>query len=439
MEERHHPGPNRQSIWNSELSVLYFVPICKVNRRNHFTPSNVTIVGTGGIVSAQSLLELSRFIGRSVLPNTNRAYDKHWEQWISFLKSEVNEDDPFVGGAGEEEKASLVAIMMLRRHEQGLRDKQATTFTAALRLRFAQQGLSTDFLNSAVIATARAACKPTPEELRERKDSRTAASVKLPVCGSILIDMKSRMWTRRGWTGADMRDRMTYIGCMWAFEMGARVSEYTTPEPGGVDHCIRVDDLIFIAVSPSGTRSLYGSELAGIGPADGEAGRPSIVECRATAVTAKGKKLVKPKIIGRRSVEESRFLDDLMDFIVHSGSGGKDELFSFRCEAGTRVNLRSKDVRQALKDTCEENGLDPNYFSSHSLRKGAITEMRSLGASEDDRRDRGNYAPNSQVMNVTYDYCAGIGPLASNSLVGGRKPTVEDVRRLIPPARRVEL
>ena len=102
------------------------------------------------------------------------------------------------------------------------------------------------------------------------------------------------------------------------------------------------------------------------------------------------------------------------------------------------MRLRSKDVREALKRACEENGLDPNYFSSHSLRKGAITEMRSLGASEDDRRDRGNYAPNSQVMNSTYDYGAGIGPLASNSLVGGHKPTVEDVRRLIPPARRVE-
>ena len=102
------------------------------------------------------------------------------------------------------------------------------------------------------------------------------------------------------------------------------------------------------------------------------------------------------------------------------------------------MKMRAKDVRQALKNACEENDLDPNYFSSHSLRKGAITEMRCLGASENDRRDRGNYAPNSQVMNLTYDYGVDIGPLASNSLVGGHKPTVEDIRRLIPPARRVE-
>ena len=102
------------------------------------------------------------------------------------------------------------------------------------------------------------------------------------------------------------------------------------------------------------------------------------------------------------------------------------------------MKLRSKEVREALREVCDENDLDPDYFSSHYLRKWTITEMRSLGASNNDRRDRGNYAPNFQVMNVTYDYGAGIGPLASNSLVGGHKPTIEDVRRLIPPARRVE-
>ena len=64
--------------------------------------------------------------------------------------------------------------------------------------------------------------------------------------------------------------------------------------------------------------------------------------------------------------------------------------------------------------------------------------MCSLGASENDRRDRGNYAPNSLVMNTTYDYGTGIGPLAANSLVSGHEPTVEDVRSLIPLARRVE-
>ena len=57
--------------------------------------------------------------------------------------------------------------------------------------------------------------------------------------------------------------------------------------------------------------------------------------------------------------------------------------------------------------------------------------MRALGASKDDRRDRGNYSAGSQVMNLTYDYANGMGPLAANGLEGGRKPTIVDVKRLV--------
>jgi hypothetical protein len=71
--------------------------------------------------------------------------------------------------------------------------------------------------------------------------------------------------------------------------------------------------------------------------------------------------------------------------------------------------------------------------------------MRSQGATEDDRRDRGSYAAGSQVMHSTYVYATGLGPLASSNglgplassnLEGGREPRLTDVRRLIPARRR---
>ena len=59
--------------------------------------------------------------------------------------------------------------------------------------------------------------------------------------------------------------------------------------------------------------------------------------------------------------------------------------------------------------------------------------MRAQGASEDDRRDRGNYAAGSQVMNQMYNYATGLGPRASNSLEGGHRLGKEDLKRMIPP------
>jgi hypothetical protein len=62
--------------------------------------------------------------------------------------------------------------------------------------------------------------------------------------------------------------------------------------------------------------------------------------------------------------------------------------------------------------------------------------MRAAGATEEDRRDRGNYSAGSQVMNQTYDYAVGLGPLASNGLPGARKLRVRDVKLLIPAQRK---
>jgi hypothetical protein len=352
--------------------------------------------------------------------------------WKAFLKSEANLDDPFLRTTPEEDKASLVGLMMLRRYQDGHRGKSATSFTAGIRLRFAQETLSTNFLDAVWIATARSACKLNAKELRVKRNNGPASSVKLPVCESLITDMRERLWVGKSWSEADLIQRMTYLGCMWGFDLGARISEYTLPEPGAQDHCIRTDDLSFTVQTPSHTKNIVGSELS---LKDSAGGGQKIVECRVLAASSKGKVVVKAKLIGRRSPEEAQFLDDVADFVMHSAASGTDELLSFRKSDGRKVALRGRGVRDELKKTCHIHGLPPTYFSSHSLRKGAITHMRSQGATEDDRRDRGNYAPGSQVMNSTYDYAIGLGPLASNSLTGGHKPTLEDVRRLLPAAK----
>ena len=65
-----------------------------------------------------------------------------------------------------------------------------------------------------------------------------------------------------------------------------------------------------------------------------------------------------------------------------------------------------------------------------------MTQMRGLGASADDRRDRGNYADGSTVCDCIYDYSTvGMGPLACNVNVGvgnSVKLKVERVARCLP-------
>lgn len=345
-------------------------------------------------------------------------------------------DDPYLAGIGEEEKASFVSLMMLRKYKQNRRGKAATAFTAAIRLEFAKARLPTAFLDSAVIATTRSSCKMTPAELREKRNSEPTHTVKLPVSEDILLEMRSRLWDNLSWSDEDKEKRMKYLGCMWGFEMGARVSEYTKAEPGGSDHCIRVDDLTFIIETPGATETVSGGNLARGKWVDTTVGLRQIIECRVLGTSSKTKVPVKPKLIARRSIEEAQFLEDVAKYVANSGATGAEEIFTFHRQDGSEVPLRSRTVRDELKKTCESNGLPPAYFSSHSLRKGAITHMRATGATEEDRRDRGNYSAGSQVMNQTYDYAVGLGPLASNSLPGGRRLGLRDVKRLIPATRK---
>ena len=370
------------------------------------------------------------------MPNTQKAYSKEFLEWTQHLKDEVNIHDPYLMGVSEEEKASLVCLMMMKRYHRNARGKAATAFTAAIRLEFAKMRLSTVFLESSVITTARTSCQRTPAELREKRNSAPTHTIKLPVSEDILTEMRSRLWDGLSWNDTDKEKRMKYLGCMWGFEMGARVSEYTRAELGGSDHCVRLDDLTFIIEVPGATQTVAGSDLAGVIGVDTDAGLKQIVECRVLGTSSKGKVLVKPKLIGRRSVEEGQFLEDVAHYMAKSGSTGREELFCFHKHDGTAVPLRSRTIRDELKRTCESNGLPPAYFSSHSLRKGAITHMRATGATEEDRRDRGNYSAGSQVMNQTYDYAVGLGPLASNSLPGGRRLDLNDVKRLIPATRK---
>jgi hypothetical protein len=63
-------------------------------------------------------------------------------------------------------------------------------------------------------------------------------------------------------------------------------------------------------------------------------------------VTSEGNVVVKPKLIGRLSPEEAAFLDDLAAWLIHSGTTGKDELFSFRKQDGRIAVLTGRPIRE---------------------------------------------------------------------------------------------
>ena len=126
--------------------------------------------------------DLSTFISTSILPKTNWVYEKEWLTFKAFVKDEPGSSDPFLTSYVDDERAALVALMMMRRHQAGKRGKSACAFMAAVRQMFARTMRSTAFFDSAIIATARTSCSMQPNELRALKDNGPPTTVKLPIC-----------------------------------------------------------------------------------------------------------------------------------------------------------------------------------------------------------------------------------------------------------------
>jgi hypothetical protein len=163
-----------------------------------------------GQMSMQSRQELSNFMSTAVLPKTNPVYEKDWEK--VFVKKGTGLDDPFLTECTADEKTTLVALMMMRRHEAGKRGKAATYFTAAVRQMYARVMLPTAFFESSVITTARVSCDE-PSELRALKDNGPVATVKLPICKEILADLRMRSWPE-GWSDEAKKVKSVYVGTM---------------------------------------------------------------------------------------------------------------------------------------------------------------------------------------------------------------------------------
>jgi hypothetical protein len=235
-----------------------------------------------------------------------------------------------------------------------------------------------------------------------------------------------RPWPE-GWSDEAKRLKAVYVGTMYGFETAVRIGELNHCEQGNQNHCARVDDFNFAVENPGATRSILGSGLAALRLADSAEGPQSPVECLVRMV-------VKPKLIAWRSREEAEFLDDLAAWITYNGTTWTDEVFNFRKKNGRLVILTGRSVRDEIKETCASNGFTPDYFSAHSLRKGATTHIRAQGALENDRRDRGNYTAGSTIINSTYDYATVLGPLASNSLEGDQRLDKKDLKRILLPA-----
>jgi hypothetical protein len=199
----------------------------------------------------------------------------------------------------------------------------------------ARMTLLTAFLESSLIATASTSCALKPSELRALKDHGPVATVKLPVCGGILMDMRARLWLE-GWSDEAKRvgRRLEGPASSPTVSRGAKttVLETMTSRSWLRPRQERAGERAGrVAAGGLGRGPLAYSGVQG---QDGKLQREGGCQAQANS---------------QRSPEEAEFLDDLAAWITYSGASGADEVFCFRKSDGTIVRLTGRSVRDEIK------------------------------------------------------------------------------------------
>ena len=202
------------------------------------------------IVSGRPELDLGQFLAKSVTRGTRNGYAADWRSWVSFIgKPTVSyvEGDVYLDKArSDSEKAVILALFFKERYEvDKMRGRQATCVSAGIRHHFIAALRPVDWFECQMIMSARAACRPSCDEIREsKKDAKSKAM--LPVSEDMLMEARARLWVNKTWEWGDIDDRTTYLGLMWGFDQVARVSEFTAAESSSENHCVQVWQLSFV-------------------------------------------------------------------------------------------------------------------------------------------------------------------------------------------------
>ena len=366
---------------------------------------------------------------------------KKWREYLETLESNfpgyflerINNDN---------DKGQRIVLYMAYLYLNfGLREEQIKRLVTGITYLFDIEGVSTEFFKLAVVSRGRAAVGRTVPEARDFEEQRSKRAI-LPVCLDIVLAMRTKYWEAKSWVVPDIDDRAIWLAVALGFDSGPRIGNITKKDgKNGPDHCIRAKHCFFLAADPmtSAERRIEG------GPAVAQfLNQPGVTEANilscdlyflSSKTSGKVKSVVRhPKHLARRSTIEDTVLNDLIQWMLHSGVQCDDELLSRYSTAGRKKTVIRKDVKTAIKSTVAEMGLPAENFSNKSLRSGFSSHVIANGMGECEMKRGGGWTENSQVPSNHYTHqMRDRGALAlATSGTGVLSLGMSEIKRMLP-------
>jgi len=357
--------------------------------------------------------EAASFLSGSVKKRTHKEYHRKLELLNSYrltLSEEVDPGEYFQWCNSEEHKAQELVLFIRHLYtSEGKRESEVTSVLSGISYCVDLAGYDSAFLHSKAARRAVKACCRSSAESREHNSKRLSRD-KDPVTGNILGCVRDQCWKGRSWnTKADLDSRGKWLAVALGYDLGSRIGNVTKKDGNTAeDHCIRSIDVSLEVINEHGAKVIFqGSESLRLEAAKGLYDQKLDVRRGwLTLVSSKTVRSLKtqllPKVLGRRTPAESQLLDDLVEWMICSGTKNGDELLTRYDEQGSRRSITRRDATTALKNGAAAVGLDPKRYSSKSLRGGLATAAAEAGMPKEELNARGGWTPGSKVPSLYY-------------------------------------
>jgi hypothetical protein len=362
-----------------------------------------------------------------------RKYSYAWTDWCCHGDTQ-GWPDYYMRTATRDEKVLQLMSFFKARYVSGLREKQATAAGSAVRKYFEVELETTEWFDDPRIRGARRACRRSPAENRVYARSKEAKDKK-PIWYDLLGQIREDYWLGQDYDYKGIDNKMIAINVMFSYDLALRRGEANMGGEDDNDHSIKNEDLTFYLYEAISVDGVEVQSVRGGGAAFRQYVVSSNVEsCMVKGISHKAGLIHAGKLIEQRTAEEAELLMDLVEWVLYSGSGPGEPVFSryvqFPGRAKSYKKCIPKMITEVIKKYVREAGLDPVEFSIHSLRKGCVRQMNADGIEKEETNARGNYAKESIMVQTVYNSNdTGRGPLSSSTTGIGRRVGVKDVSR----------
>lgn len=391
---------------------------------------------------------LTSFLGQSVTIGTAKGYQggiKKWKKYLDTLDEEYHPGQYLEKLNDTHEKAQRIVLFMAYLYmTEGDRDEQIKRAITSVAYMMEVKGLNTSFINVALVTRGRVATSRSSDECRQHEEKR-GENVILPICLSIVLEIRQQYWENQDWTTEGMDNRGIWLAICLTFDSGLRIGNLTKQDgPAGADHSIRAGQVNFLVMDPETGKEMRikgGAAMTNFLKRK-EVTLDMIYSADMIYVTSKTSRKVKsmvenPRTLSRRTDVEGMVLNDLLLWFLYSQVQETDELLTRYSSTGSRKVVIRKDVRTAIKIAVRGANLPAKNFSTKSLRSGFGTHVMANGMGADEMKLRGGWAANSDVPNNHYvRHMHSRGALAlSTSGSGVQMHGVDEIKRMLPPTR----